>query len=1177
MDRRPLKLVLDVLLVLVGALLGIATNYATGEEGQESLPLRVLREWSVPVVGIGLVVLVGGQIWLHYLERPVSMRRLWDSDQPPYPGLESFTEDDAAVFFGRDREIAELVHRLHPTVPRRAERFVTVVGPSGSGKSSLVRAGLLPALARRRGRWTVAAAFSPGLDLVGTLEWRLAELRVDRPAGRPALLVVDQLEELLTLSGPEERDAFRTAVEDALRADPRLWVVATLRSDFLTSLLEAGLADLVRAPMAIGALGRAELYEVIEKPAEQAGLAFAPGLVARMVDDCGGGDALPLLAYTLHELYLRAGGAGGTVTDETYDALGGVAGALSERADRITAELGADAPVIPALLQFVTVDRGEPTRRRVRRADLPPREREVADAFVAGRLLTGDEGVLDVAHEALFRQWAPLRQAVVARTEELRRRTELERWAQDWEHAGRLDAYLLTGERLSVARQWMAESVQTLGAAPLVAEFVDHSVQADRVTMARTADSVAVQVLENAEREPELAVLAALAAVEEGGATPTAAQALQNALGASRLRTVLRGFERAVTGAAWSPDGTQLAASCGDGRVRVWPAADGDGRGLGDGAGPGDDSEPVALDARGDFIRCLAWAPDGRRLACGSRDAFVTVWDTVTWTELAVLHHMEAAGGRLDGLTGIAWSPDATRLVSVGSDRALRIWDTATCTELAALHGHERMVWSVHWSPDGRHLASASEDRTIRIWDAATGEVREVLTEHQDNVEAVRWSPDGSRLASGSKDRTVRIWSSATWTVELKLESMDSLNCLAWSPDGRRLAAGDQDRTARIWNLAGPAVTDAETWLNGHTDTLYDIAWSPDGQRVATASRDRTLAVWDVSGRTNVLSGHDDSVWQVAWSPDGTRIASASQDGSVRVWDASTGREIGQVLTGTEASDVAWAPDGTRVVAAFRDGSALVCRVDGSDESITLEGHADELSDVSWSPDGTRIATASRDTTVRIWDAATGAVLHVLARGTAVRGHDDWVSGTAWSPDSRFLATSATDRRVIVWDADAGTAVRTLHGHEDHPWKIDWSPDGRRLVTGSRDRTVRVWDPFEGAQLAVMTGHEERVQDVAWSPDGTRIASASRDRTVRLWDPDTATQVAVLGVHGDWANGLSWHSDGTRLAAASRDRTVRIWELAPADLDALLRRARSRVFRELTAQERRAFLLPARG
>ncbi|MFP8944952.1 AAA family ATPase [Streptomyces fenghuangensis] len=413
-----MKLVLDVLLLLLGALLGMAANYATSRTDQVPWPLRLLRDWSVPLVVVTLLLLVAGQVWLHFLERPVAITRTWNSSQPPYPGLEAFTEEDAGVFFGRDREIRDLVGRLNPSAPARAHRFVTVIGPSGSGKSSLVRAGLLPALGRRRGRWVIAPPFTPGADplvgfasslaavLPGTTVERVRTELAQGPAGvrrcldrlrtarggraAPVLLVVDQLEELLTLTGARDRDAFLSLIDESLAADPRLWVVATLRSDFLTDFLGTGHAALIHRPTLVGVLGRTELFEVIEKPAERAGLSFAPGVVARMVDDTGGGDALPLLAYILQELFLRAG-SGGTVTEDDYRRLGSVAGALSEQADRITAELrtaDADAPVLSTLLKFVTMEHGEPTRRRVHRDDLTPEERAVTDAFVTGRLLT---------------------------------------------------------------------------------------------------------------------------------------------------------------------------------------------------------------------------------------------------------------------------------------------------------------------------------------------------------------------------------------------------------------------------------------------------------------------------------------------------------------------------------------------------------------------------------------------------------------------------------------------------------------------------------------------------------------------------------------------------------------------------------------------------------------------
>lgn len=228
--------------MLVGALLGIATNYATSVEGDVPLPLRLLRQWSIPLVALALIALVGGQLWLRWLERkPAAPSPVWTARHPPYPGLEAFGEEDAAVFFGRERETAELVARLHPAAADRAHRFVTVVGPSGSGKSSLVRAGVLPALAGRRSRWNAGGTLTPGTDPVGTLRRAVAA------AGdaRPLVLVVDQLEELLTLSGPGERTAFAEAVRELLRREPRLWLLATLRSDFLTGFLESDLAGLV--------------------------------------------------------------------------------------------------------------------------------------------------------------------------------------------------------------------------------------------------------------------------------------------------------------------------------------------------------------------------------------------------------------------------------------------------------------------------------------------------------------------------------------------------------------------------------------------------------------------------------------------------------------------------------------------------------------------------------------------------------------------------------------------------------------------------------------------------------------------------------------------------------------------------------------------------------------------
>lgn len=257
--------------------------------------------------------------------------------------------------------------------------------------------------------------------------------------------------------------------------------------------------------------------------------------------------------------------------------------------------------------------------------------------------------------------------------------------AQDWERSGRQDAYLLGGERLGVAREWVDEAAEALTGVPLVAAFLERSVSQDRVSMERVADAVAHRALESAERDPELAILAALAAIEEYAPTSAAQQALHTALGASRRRAVFRGHEQDVNAVTWSPDGARLATASDDGTVRIWDA---------DGA-----ADPVVLTPHhGDKVYAVAWSPDGKRLAGGSRDRTVTVWDAETRAALGVLT------GHDDGVGALAWSPDGDRLATASSDRTVRIWDAETYAELTVLTGHELPVWALAWSPGRRQL-----------------------------------------------------------------------------------------------------------------------------------------------------------------------------------------------------------------------------------------------------------------------------------------------------------------------------------------------------------------------------------------------------------------------------------------------------------------------------------------
>ncbi|WP_255310352.1 NACHT and WD repeat domain-containing protein [Streptomyces sp. DI166] len=1183
--RNRMQVALQIVLALVACLFGIATNYATSTD-EAPWGFGTIQRFAVPAVAVLIVALVVGQVVVYRLENPAPPRIEWPRDRVPYPGLDAFDEDEAAVYFGREAQAAELARRLHITAARPADRFVVLVGASGSGKSSLVRAGVMPRLRERR--WTVVPAFAPGVSPLGALAGALAaaagghesasavlrRLRqgpdtlreeLSRLRGgrfRRVLLVVDQFEEIVTQAGERDREQFMAALRTCVEQDSAIRVLVTLRVDLLGRVLLTGHADLLQHPVVIGTLDRAQLVEVVERPGALVGLRFEPGAVDSIVSETGTDDALPLLAYLLQELYYAAG-SGGTVTEEVYRRLGGVPGALARQADNTVTALGTGIGidfVLRVLLRFVTVEGQDVARRRVPLAELDERERDVVDAFVEARLLRtdvtgggndpaieGGEPCGQVTHEALFRQWAPLRQEVEAYAERLRERAELERWAADWERAGRSDDYLLTGERLTAARRWLQALEEAGQASEPSRALVESSQRRDLTYLKQVSDSIGRHVLLSAETEPELSILLSLAALGECAPTASAGRGLMTALAASHVRARLDGHTDTVRDIAWSPDGRMLATASRDGTGRIYDAPSGRARSV--------------LPCDGVMVESVAWSPDSTMVATTGRDRVVRIWDAASGEPVRLLT------GAGDINRQVAWSPDGRHVAASSKDRIVRVWECGTGRLAHELRGHADDVWGVAWSPDGNRLASASHDQTAIVWDLPTGAATTTLTGHSDFVEGIAWSPDGRFVATGSGDHTARIWDAGSGALRLLLRGhTDYVWNLAWSPEGRMLATASSDRTIRIADTEDAKVVAV---LRGHADTVWGVAWSPCGTMLASSSTDGTGRIWSLRPRgaeAVMADGHGGPVNQATWCADGSRIATASDDGTVRMWDAATGTPAGSVA---RVADRVWAvasaPQGERLALGTSDGLFRV--VDGRGHTL-FEQCGAAVEGCAWAPSGGRIAIGSHDGAVRVLSVPDGAELLKFTE------HQDWVGRVAWAPSGRLLASCSDDRTCRLWDIAEGRQLTVLRGHENYVEDAAWSPDETRIATASGDWTAAVWDVFTGRRIEVLKGHEGRVRAVAWSPDGRHIATGADDRTVRVWSAGTLEELAVVGVHQDRVTSVAWSPDGTRLLTGSVDGTARVW-LAEPDLDRLEATARGRVFRTLTREERRQYLLPA--
>lgn len=1154
----------------------------------------------------------------------------WDAARPPFPGLMAFDEADAAIYFGRDDDIGRLIERLNAHSAQGIEKLVVVLGASGSGKSSLVRAGLLPRLKSKPHDWIVLPPFRPRLNPIEVLaqaiaaalgtptqwrEWRTAlegddlgrvfsdlchDLRAAHAQNEAhILLTIDQGEELF---GGDEKDRqqaarFFTVLSAMLEERLPFLAVMTLRSDYLDRLqltpqLTAPFDEFSLKPMPLE-----RIRAIIEGPAKIAGIAVEEELIAEARSDAKTDDALPLLAFALRELYDRSAGSG-RMTVEAYRALGDAQARLSplenavrRKADEVLKAARPSAEDLQALKEafipaMVWVDtKGDYVRKPANRAVLPERALPLIERLAKAYLLivrSEPAGtVIEVAHEALLRNWPLLRGWLDEEREFLIGKNQLEQDLRDWQHAPgkQKTEALLWGLKLARAQEWLTTKPHQLNADEkrFIETSVQYAAQRRRARMVRTVGTlvagiclvlgsvIVYQVKERQAAQAEEASALGFSASEMERNQPVSlaflADALRHdpknqsaiALAIAELRDAelplqtLRPDEQKggeMEDAEFSPDGTLLVTASADHTARIWNAKSG---------------QPVGKPLQhGALVRTAEFDRSGNLIVTASYDGFVGVWDAHTGAKL----YMLPPTGKIAAKVYTAHFDRDAKTIVASYDDGVRVWDTATRQQVGWIPTRDS-AWDAVFDPAAyRRIVSASEDGSVQVWDPS---MKQPDFLEQGNgkddvaaVSAVAVSSDGNWIAAATDNGKTGAGRAWVWNAHTlrpacpgPLQHADGVNSVSFNPgpasNAATLVTASRDGTARLWNL--PSCKPVGEPMH-HAGWVRSAVFSGDGRWVLTASYDRSARVWDAATGLAVSPPmrHGGAIYAAHFdSGDPHLVVTASFDGSARVWRWRTRPALLTIPTPNSAKaadegkilEAACWDSGANDILTVSDTTVQLWDLSGAEPSSRILPVAQPVTAAACSNDAQWLVTVS-GSTAQIWNVAAAAPAASLNLAGA---QTDPAAGASlrFDPKDRWLALISA-QQVRLFDVKTGASVLSSPIRADGDLVgATFSPDGERIATFTKTGSVRVWNLPAGAPVeAAPMVHTAKAVSAAFSPDGQRLVTASADHTARVWNVATGAELARLQLD-HWGTDAAFSPDGNWIVTACADFTAQVW------------------------------------